>query len=386
MHTIKAISIAEVQALAKKRLPKVIYDYLVGGAEDEETLNRNTEIFSHYGLRPRLLQGNFPADTSIEVFGQRLAVPYIVAPTGLNGIFYHDGDLALAEACADANTIFSVSTAANHTLERIATCTPGTKWFQLYPWGDAKLVSRLVERAEIAGYKALIITVDSLVPGKRERDLRNQFAHQVKLTPRIILDGLLHPHWLASVWLRGGMPRVENLSEFLGPTATAKQLADFTRAQRNPNFSWKEVRSIRQRWKGPMLIKGVLTPEDAKQALEEGIEGIVVSNHGGRQLDGTYSTIEALQDIRASLGASPTVIVDGGFRRGSHILKALALGATAVMLGRAPLFGLAAAGKIGAARVFEILNDEISRTMNLMGVRSIRDVGANHIRVLNKHY
>ncbi len=384
MHVTKAINTADLQRLAKCRLPKVIYDYLAGGAEDEITLNRNTQIFERYALRPSLLQGNFPVDTSVKLFEQTIGIPYLVAPTGLNGIFASQADLALAEASAQANTIFSVSTAANYSLEDIASHTSGPKWFQLYPWGDPKLVSRLVERAQVAGYRALVITVDSLVPGKRERDLRNEFAHQVRLTPRVVLDGLLHPRWLSTVWLRGGMPRVENLTEFLSPKATAKELADFTRAQRNPNFSWKEVRLIRRQWKGPMLIKGVLTPEDAIRAREEGIEGIVVSNHGGRQLDGTYSTLEALQEIRASLGNDMTVLVDGGFRRGSHILKALALGANAVMLGRVPLYGLAAGGHAGVVRSFEILTDEIVRTAGLIGVRSMREITGKHVADLQR--
>jgi (S)-mandelate dehydrogenase len=238
----------------------------------------------------------------------------------------------------------------------------------------------LIERAQDAGYRALIVTVDSLVAGNRERDRRNHFAHHVRYTPRVVLDGLMHPGWLASVWLRGGVPRFENIVEFVGPGASAADLANYIRKMRNPDFSWDDLAWIRARWRGPLLLKGVLSPEDARRAFDAGAEGIVVSNHGGRQLDGAIATLDALPPIVDAVGDSMTVLIDGGFRRGADVVKALALGAKAVVFGRAPLYGVAAAGEAGVDRALGILREETHRVLTLLGCPNLQALSRECLR------
>lgn len=369
-----ATNVVDFTAAARRRLPRVVWDYLDGGAEDETTLRDNRAGFERLKIMPRVLTGNAKRDQSVELFGTRFASPFMIGPTGLNGLFWPDADLALARAAASADVGFALSTASNNSLEEVAATGPGTRWFQLYPWGDAAFSARLLERAKRSGYSAVIVTVDTLTAGKRERDLRNGFSHELRITPRVVLDGLAHPAWLRSVWLGRGMPRFENLAEFLPPGASASQLADFTRSQRNPSFAWEDIERLKRTWEGPLLVKGILASADAVRALEAGADGVVVSNHGGRQLDGAPATIDALPDIVAAIGGRGRVLVDGGFRRGSDIVKAVALGADAVLLGRSTLYGLAAAGQAGATRVLAILRDEVDRTLALAGARSLVDL------------
>lgn len=369
-----ATNVADFAAAARRRLPRVVWDYLDGGAEDETTLRDNRAGFERLKIMPRVLTGNAKRDQSVELFGTRFASPFMIGPTGLNGLFWPDADLALALAAASADVGFALSTASNNSLEEVAATGSGTRWFQLYPWGDAAFSARLLERAKRSGYSAVIVTVDTLTAGKRERDLRNGFSHELRITPRVVLDGLAHPAWLRSVWLGRGMPRFENLAEFLPPGASASQLADFTRSQRNPSFAWEDIERLKRTWEGPLLVKGILASADAVRALEAGADGVVVSNHGGRQLDGAPATIDALPYIVAAIGGRGRVLVDGGFRRGSDIVKAVALGADAVLLGRSTLYGLAAAGQAGATRVLAILRDEVDRTLALAGARSLVDL------------
>ncbi len=369
-----ATNVADFAAAARRRLPRVVWDYLDGGAEDETTLRDNRAGFERLKIMPRVLTGNAKRDQSVELFGTRFASPFMIGPTGLNGLFWPDADLALARAAASADVGFALSTASNNSLEEVAATGSGTRWFQLYPWGDAAFSARLLERAKRSGYSAVIVTIDTLTAGKRERDLRNGFSHELRITPRVVLDGLAHPAWLRSVWLGRGMPRFENLAEFLPPGASASQLADFTRSQRNPSFAWEDIERLKRTWEGPLLVKGILASADAVSALEAGADGVVVSNHGGRQLDGVPATIDALPDVVAAIGGRGRVLVDGGLRRGSDIVKAVALGADAVLLGRSTLYGLAAAGQAGATRVLAILRDEVDRTLALAGARSLVDL------------
>jgi (S)-mandelate dehydrogenase len=264
-------------------------------------------------------------------------------------------------------------------MEDVAAAGPGVRWFQLYAWGEQKIWGRLLERAAAAGYRALVITVDTLAMGKRERDLRNDFAHQVRYTTKVVLDGLRHPRWLAGTWLRGGVPRFENWVEFAPEDADARQLTDYVRANRNPALSWDDLAWLRDHWRGPFLIKGVLAAEDAERAVAMGADGVVVSNHGGRQLDASIATLDALVPIVDAAGDRLVVILDGGVRRGTDVVKALALGARAVLLGRAPLYGVAAAGEPGAARALAILRDEMERAMLLMACRDIAALSRAHL-------
>jgi (S)-mandelate dehydrogenase len=371
MSVSAVINIAELRELARRRLPRVVFDYLDGGAEDETTLDWNRAAFRRWAFVPRVLPGTGSVDLSVELFGERLAVPLIVGPTGLNGIFWPRGDVLLARAAGEAGAAFTLSTASNSSLEDVAGAGPGLRWFQLYAWGDRHMWQRLIERAAAAGYRALVVTVDTPTIGKRERDLRHDFSHEVRYTPRVVLDGLAHPRWLLGVWLRAGVPRLENFAEFAPKGANARELNAFARARRNPSLSWEDLGWLRGRWTGPFLVKGLLSAEDAKRAGDLGADGVVVSNHGGRQLDGAIASLDALAPIVDATGDRLVVIVDGGVRRGADVVKALALGARAVLLGRAPLYGLAAAGQPGVARALAILKDELERVLLFVGCRGV---------------
>ncbi|MGR3699247.1 MAG: alpha-hydroxy acid oxidase [Roseovarius sp.] len=377
----RTVNIDDLRRRARRRLPRVVFDFLDGGAEDEVTLRRNRQAYEDIRLTPRILKGG-TVDLSIDLFGQKFASPFMIGPTGLNGIYWPKGDLHLAGAAEDAGIGFAVSTASNSSMEEIAQRSGGPLWFQLYPWGKEAFSRALIDRASEAGYSALIITVDSLVGGKRERDLRHGFAHEITMSAPIVLDGLMHPGWLKSVWLSNNRPRLQNLVAFLGERASDKELADFTRSQRNPHFSWEDVRRIRKQWNGPLLIKGIMCAEDALRARQEGADGVIVSNHGGRQLDGAPATIDVIGDIAGQLDKDAKILLDGGIRRGSDTVKALALGAHGVLLGRAPLYGLAAHGREGVAQALSILEDELRRTMIFVGCQSVRDLGAQHIAAM----
>jgi (S)-mandelate dehydrogenase len=301
----------------------------------------------------------------------------------MNGIHWVDGDLHLARAAAAAGIGFALSTASNNTIEEVAASGDGFRFFQLYPWGGPEIWGALLDRARDAGYDAAILTVDSLIAGNRERDRRNNFSHEVRYTPGVVLDGVLHPRWLVSTWFKRGAPRAENLAPFLPAGATAAQLADFTRTGRNPTFNWSDVARIREQWQGPLLIKGILRADDAAHAVDLGCDGVIVSNHGGRNFDGAVPTLVALEEIVASIGTRATVLVDGGFRRGTDIVKALALGADGVLLGRATLYGLACGGRAGVDMAIGFLRDEVVRTMEQLGAPDVSDLSRDYLVAAN---
>lgn len=384
MHFKSIVNIEDMSRLARKRLPGIVFDYLDGGAEDEVTLQGNRAAFNRYVFKPRVLPGTAVASLRRTLLGQEVQLPFIVGPTGLNGIFRNGADLALAKAAADAGAVFALSSAANVSLETVAKSCDGVRWFQLYPWGNADLSRRLIARAHAADYHALVVTVDALVSGKRERDLRNDFAHQVRITPKAAWQGITHPRWLCDVWLRGGMPRFENIREFVGQDASAAELANFIRTHKNPSLDWDDIRRIRDWWPRPLLLKGLLTPGDAQHAKAIGVDGVIVSNHGGRQLDGSVSTLEALAEIAPVMNKSLTLVQDGGFRRGTDILKSLALGADAVLLGRAPLYGVSVAGQQGVAHVLQILREEVLRGLDLLGCRSLEALSGEYLGLANR--
>lgn len=377
-----AVNIADLERQARSRLPKVVYDYLAGGAEDERTLKENREAFGRWHLRTRVLRGHGAPDLSTTLFGQKMGLPILIGPTGLNGLHWRGADVALARAAASLDAVFALSTASNESLEAVAKSTPGPKWYQLYPWGDRSVCQRLIERAKSAGYGALVVTVDSLIGGKRERDLRNNFSHELRVSPRLVVDGLLHPHWLLHTWLRGGgMPRFENVAEFVGAGATAADLAEFTRSQRNTGLSWDDIAWMKSQWgDGPVLVKGLACVEDVEPARRAGVDGLVVSNHGGRQVDGVPGTLDLLPEIVSAAGPEMPVLLDGGIRRGSDVIKALALGARAVLVGRATLFGVAASGQEGATLALTILRDELRRTLAMVGVPSVATISRDVLR------
>ena len=373
MNLISARNIADLQRIARRRLPRLLYDFIEGGADDETTLANNRRAFEKFEWLPRLLAGNGAPDLSTVFFGRRSTLPFLIGPTGLNGALWHNGDIALARAAAAEGAPFVLSSASTTSMEDVAAaCPDGDLWFQLYPWGGLSMAERMLHRARKAGYRVLIITLDSLVNGNRERDRANGFERTLRWTPRTILDGLSHPSWLCDTWLRGGgSPRLANLLEFVRPGATSLELVRFVGTQRDARVSWDDIARLRQSWTGPMLIKGLLAAHDVSLAAGLGVDGIVVSNHGGRQLDGAVATLNVLPEILAASDGKLKILIDGGFRRGTDIAKAFSLGAHGVLLGRATLYGLAASGERGVSKALEILRAELKLTLQLLGADSI---------------
>lgn len=369
----KPLSVHDYRELARRRLPRMVFDYLEGGADDEHGLKRNRDAFRNWTFRPRRLTDVSRRDISTMLFGERIAAPLLIAPTGLNSVFWPNGDVALARAAERAGIPFILSSAANATIEHVADAAGGQLWFQLYVV-HRTLADQLVDRALQAGYKTLVLTTDVALNGKRERDLRNGFAVPFRYTPRIVADALMHPSWSLQM-VRQGMPELANFAS-KDATDTVMQAALMKR-QMDASFAWDDLQRLRERWPHRLLVKGLLDASDAVRCAEIGVDGVIVSNHGGRQLDDAPATIEALPAISAAV--SQPVLVDSGFRRGSDIVKALALGAGAVLLGRAALYGLAARGESGVDEVIALLQDEIDRTLAMIGCPSIAAVTPEHV-------
>jgi len=376
----RALTIEDLRVMARRRLPNFTYEYVEGGAEDEVALRRNRDVFERIAWLPRTLAGVGTPDLSTEVLGETCHLPLIIAPTGFNGMLWPQGDLALARAASDAGIPFTLSTVSNYSLARMTTELSERIWFQLYPFKDPAAVDHLVDRAEQAGCRTLVVTTDVPVLGAREWDQRNYRA-PMQLSLRSKLDVLAHPGWLRRVMLPGGAPEFENLKELLPPGAhSALAGVRFMGTQINARLSWDDMARIRARWKGRLVLKGILCVEDARRAVEMGADGIVLSNHGGRQIDSAVSGVELLPAVSAEVGERITVLVDGGFRRGSDVLKALALGADAVMIGRPALYGLAAGGQAGVAHALGLLRAEMERTLALLGCRSLGELGRHLVR------
>lgn len=370
----KPIKIADYRQLAKKKLPRMVFDYLDGGAEDEDTIRNNRDAITALQFRPKRLLDVSQRNQSIKLFNKTLTTPMAIAPTGLNGVFWPKGDLALARAAAKAGIPFSLSTASNETIEDVARSCDGEKWFQLYVV-HRTLAKQLVERALAAGYTTLILTTDVAVNGYRERDLRNQFGLPIKYTPKVILDGCLHPRWSLNLLLNG----VPELANFKSANAndTEVQAALLSR-QMDASFSWKDLKWLRDLWPHTLLVKGLIANEDVEQCKALGVDGVILSNHGGRQLDTTVSPFQTLQEI------TPTdypVIVDSGIRRGADVVKALALGAQCVMLGRSVLYPLAANGEQGVLHAIELLKDEIDRTLANLGCADVNQLDRSFLNL-----
>ncbi|MFZ4285247.1 alpha-hydroxy acid oxidase [Variovorax sp. HJSM1_2] len=357
----------DFEALARRQLPRAVYEFYAGGAEDESALRRNLHGFAALALAPRLLQGVASVETAVPLLGATARMPVVIAPMGAVGFGRRGGDLDLARAAAAAGVPYVLSTTATASIETIASQAGGRLWFQLYPLLQKQLMWQLVERARVAGFEALVLTADVPVGGKRERDLRNDFSMPFKFTPRNLLDFASRPRWALEMCLRG-LPVLENLKELAPPGSDGAAVAASVGAGFDPGFDWHGLAQIRQRWPGQLVLKGVLHAADARRAAQLGCDAVVVSNHGGRQLDSAPAAIDALPGIVAEAGSAMTVLVDGGVRRGADVVKALALGADGVMLGRPALFGACVAGQAGVERVLDILRDELERTLKLCGV------------------
>lgn len=372
---LRCYNIADLRDRARRRLPRGIWEYAERGVEDETGMARNRAAFERVTFRPRVLRGVHAVDTSSEIFGRTAPFPLALAPTGAAGLLWYQGDLALARAAAAAGVPFTISSASTMDLEQIAVAG-GRLWFQLYYWEDRSLSHAVVDRAHDLGCEALFVTLDMPVPPNREYIQRNGFGTPFRLNARNTRDVLLHPRWLAGVMgryaLSGGIPSQANLPDRLRAKVTkgAPPGALF----KQDDLDWDAVKALRDRWPGKFVLKGILHPEDAEKALELGADGLVVSNHGGRALDSSIATIDALPDIVAAVGGRLTIFLDSGVRRGSDVVKAIALGADAVLTGRAPLYGLAAAGEAGVARALTLLQSETARTMAMLGARTMAEV------------
>jgi L-lactate dehydrogenase (cytochrome) len=372
----RAASVADLRAIARRRLPRGVFDYIDGGAEDERTMAANMAAFAGATFRPRVLCDVGDVDPSTTLLGRPLPLPLVLAPTGFTRIADPEGELAVARAAARAGLPYTLSTLSTRSIEEVAEASRGPRWFQVYVWRDRGLVKEMIGRAAAAGYEALVLTVDTAVLGRRERDVRRGFSLPPKVGLGTLVDGAVHPGW---TWrfLRSEPIRFANVREGLGvgDGSTAVTLSEYVNTQFDPGLSWRDVEWMRSVWDGPLVIKGIQTVDDARLAAEAGVEAIALSNHGGRQLDSAPATLDLVAPVSDAVGDRSEVICDGGVRRGSDIVKAVALGARACMAGRAYLYGLGAAGERGVDHVLGLLDADVRRTMALVGASTVGDLG-----------
>ncbi|MCP5150354.1 MAG: alpha-hydroxy-acid oxidizing protein [Chromatiales bacterium] len=373
-----AYSIDALRRRARARLPRMVFDFVDGAAEDERTARRNLAAFGEVELVPRVLSPTPTRDLGVDLLGTRLSMPVLVAPTGLSGMLWPRGELLVARACARAGTVMTVSHASAFSLEAVARAATGPKWFQLMIYRDRSVTAALAERAAAAGYDALCLTVDLQGLGQRERDLENGFVVPPRATVRNVLDLLTHPRWLAS---RLEAPALTMANYAFDGGSDLATLAAYMAELTDPNVGLAELAWLRERWDGPLVVKGVMHPDDARRIVDAGADAVVVSNHGGRQLDGAPSALEMLAPVVDAIGGRAPVLLDSGVRRGVDVLKARALGATACLVGRAHLYGLAAAGEAGVTRALEILRGEMDRAMVLGGWDSLAALDRDTVRV-----
>jgi len=372
----RALSIEELRRVARRAVPNFAIEYVEGGAEDERALRWNRAALESIRFVPNTLVDSSSRHQRVAIFGQEISSPLVVGPTGLNGVLRYRGDVALARAAAAVGIPFTLSTVSNVRLEDVAQSAGGHLWMQLYVMKDRAVARDIVARADRAGYEALVFTTDANVFGYREWDRRNYRAPG-KLTFRNMVDVALHPRWALDVLLHG-VPWFDNIVDFMPPEArSASGGVAFFPKLFAPDLSWDDVAWLRKIWPRKLLLKGVLNVADARRAVEAGCDGIILTNHGGRQLDSCVAPIEVLPEIVRAVGDRLTIIVDSGFRRGGDVVKAIALGANAVMIGRATLYGLAAGGEAGVSYALQILMSEIDRTLGQLGCRTLAEVHAD---------
>ena len=371
-------SVDDFERTASRKLPRIISDFVAGGSDCEITVQGNLSAFRQIEWAPRYLKDVSDRSVTTDVFGQPLQIPVMLSPAGLASLVHRDGELAAARAAECAGTVFVVSTASSYSLEEISAVTTGRLWFQVYLWKSREVISELVKRAEESRYEALVLTVDVPVVGKRVRDVRNGMAIPPRIRPGSVLDVLRRPRWLAH--LSKG-PEL-TFGSLVGSVDSGGQesIASYVDQElSNSAATWDELTWLRGIWKGPLLVKGIITAEDAREALRRGADGIIVSNHGGRQLDNCPASIDALPHVVDAVGDRIEVFMDGGVRRGSDVVKARALGASAVFVGRPWFWGLAVGGQEGVERMLEIFSDEIDRTLALLGSPDFEAVDSSRI-------
>ena len=379
MRLDRAASIDDLRLRAKKRIPRFAFDLVDGGAENERNMRRNSEAFEEVELTPRYMVDVSRIDTRATIFGQTFNAPFGMAPIGMLNAFWPNADLTLAELCKRENIPYVASSAASTTLEKLAEAADGNGWFQLYVSSNADVTEGLIARAEAAGYTTLMVTADVPAAGKRDRDIRNQLAVPFRFTPEVVLQCVANPIW-ALTSLRHGTPNVANYANLL---KSATSYAEVQKTLITPGFTWEHLKHLRDRWKGKLLVKGILHPQDAANCVEIGCDGIVVSNHGGRQIAFGPPSIEALPAIAETVAGRMKIILDSGIRRGADTLRAKALGADFTFAGRAFAYGVGAGGEIGARRSFEILYLELVRALGQLGIPSYDAIGATELSKSN---
>jgi len=378
-------NVEDFKKLAKKKLPSPIFHYIDGGSDDEVTLRRNTEAFNNCDLVPNVLTDVSNIDLSTSVFGQKIDFPLFLSPTAMHRLYHHHGEKAAAKAAQKMGTMFSMSTMSTTSIEEISNLSSGPKLFQLYIHKDRGLTDNLIERCKSAGFNGLCLTVDTVVAGNRERDHRTGFSTPPRLTLGSLLSFVLHPEWSLNYLIKGKFKLANIIHMTDKGSSIDKTIMDYINEQFDPSMNWKDAEYCIKKWGGPFALKGVMSVEDAKKAIDIGASAIMISNHGGRQLDGSRSPFDQLEEIVEAVGDKIEVILDGGVRRGTHVLKALALGAKACSFGKAYLYALSAGGQKGIEKILEKMKLEIKRDMILMGCRSVKDLNKSKLIFRNNY-
>ena len=373
-------NISDFRKLAKQRIPSPLFHYIDGGSDDEVTLKRNISAFDNCDLIPRVLANMTNVDLSTSLFGQKMKLPFFLSPTAMQRLFHHDGEKAIANVAKKEGIMVGVSTIGTVSMEELATITDGPKIFQLYIHKDKGLTYDLIERAKKTNFTALALTVDTIVGGNRERDLYTGMTTPPKLTLRSLLSFAAHPEWTLNYIFRKKFELAQVKDYIKQGTDITSSIVDYINDQMEPAVNWADAEDAIKKWGGPFAIKGIVSVDDAKKAVDIGATAIMISNHGGRQLDGSIAPFDALKDIVDAVGGKIEIILDGGIRRGTHIIKALSLGANACSGGRMYLYALAGAGERGVQKAVEKLKEELNRDMMLMGCKSIRDLSRKNLK------
>ena len=375
----------DFRKLAKKKLPSPIFHYIDGGADDEATLRRNTESFNDCDLIPNILKSVGTPDLSTTIFGKKINMPIFLAPAAMQRLFNYEGDKASAIAAEKFGTFYSMSTMANTTIEEISSISNGPKLFQLYVHKDQSITDDLIERCRTSGYDGMCLTVDTLVAGNRERDHRTGFTTPPKLTLQSLMSFAMRPQWVFN-YLTGKKFELANVKKKTDKgTNIAKSVIEYINEQYDPAMGWKDAEYCAKKWNGPFALKGIMSVEDAKRAIDIGCTAIMISNHGGRQLDGSRSPFDQVKAISDAVGDKLEIILDGGVRRGTHVLKAIAAGAKACSFGKMFLFSLAAGGQKGVEHLLQNMHDEINRNMVLMGCKNLKELNSSKLIYRNKN-
>jgi L-lactate dehydrogenase (cytochrome)/(S)-mandelate dehydrogenase len=380
MNLQSVVNLDDLRKLARRKLPRIAFDFIEGGADDEHCLQRNRDAFLRHQLLPRYLRDVSQRDQSENLLGRRYASPIGISPTGLAGLFRPDADLMLAAAACACDVPFLLSSAANGSIEDVVRVAPEHVWFQMYCTSDEHINADLVRRAVAAKVRVLVVSVDVPVNSNRERNRRNGFSRPFRMTPAVALEALGHPMWVLRYLRTGGIPLMQNWAPYAPPGAGANEVADlYGTLTPAPMVTWQHLRRIRDSWSGPLVVKGLMHPEDARQAVHLGIDGLVVSNHGGRQLDAAPSPLDVLPAMRAAVGEGLPIILDSGVRRGSDIVTARCLGADACIFGRPTLYGVAAAAQAGAELALKIMRKEVDQVLAQIGCRRFDELNAGYL-------